>query len=157
MQRETRRTASTSARVAVPRSSRESWGALSKGLFRFSSRTPAAFVEGNRHAYPPIYLNQPQRNATELFPSNAMFTTKYTLLTFLPKLLYEQFRRITTVYFFFICIISTIPSISPISPLSSWVGFIFIIVVAAVREAYEDYVCCAFLHCFILTPVAIKS
>lgn len=36
---------------------------------------------------------------------NALKTTKYTLLTFLPKNLFEQFRRIANFYFLIVAVI----------------------------------------------------
>lgn len=57
--------------------------------------------------YPSIEVNEPGANMEKGFPSNRIYTTKYTFLTFLPKNLIEQFRRITNVspdksLFFFI-------------------------------------------------------
>jgi len=64
---------------------------------------------------------------------------RYTLWSFAPKLLYEQFRRATSAYFLLICILTSIKEVSPVDPFTSWAGLIFILAVAAVREAYEDY------------------
>lgn len=40
-----------------------------------------------------VALNAPRTNAQRAFPSNATSTTKYNVFTFLPKNLFEQFRR----------------------------------------------------------------
>jgi hypothetical protein len=37
--------------------------------------------------------------------SNAVFTAKYTLISFIPKALFEQFRRVANIYFLFIAIL----------------------------------------------------
>eukprot|EP01088_Endostelium_zonatum_P010647 TRINITY_DN2416_c1_g1_i1.p1 TRINITY_DN2416_c1_g1~~TRINITY_DN2416_c1_g1_i1.p1 ORF type:complete len:1272 (-),score=336.31 TRINITY_DN2416_c1_g1_i1:51-3866(-) len=89
--------------------------------------------------YPVIELNNVNANAAQDFPSNSFHTTKYTLWSFLWKVLWEQFRKATSFYFLIIVIISCIPQISPITPYTSIAGLVFILVVAAVREAYEDY------------------
>ena len=34
-----------------------------------------------------------------VFPSNELVTSKYTLISFLPKNLYEQFKRVANMYF----------------------------------------------------------
>lgn len=39
------------------------------------------------------------------FTNNAIRTTKYTLLTFLPKNLFEQFSKMANVYFLFIMVL----------------------------------------------------
>lgn len=94
--------------------------------------------EGSRRFYPPVALNNRQENARHDFPNNAVRSTKYTAWNYVPKLLYEQFRKLTSWYFLLIVIISCIPSISPITPFTTLAGFIFIIGVSAVREIYED-------------------
>eukprot|EP01100_Stratorugosa_tubuloviscum_P005015 TRINITY_DN2281_c2_g1_i1.p1 TRINITY_DN2281_c2_g1~~TRINITY_DN2281_c2_g1_i1.p1 ORF type:complete len:1111 (-),score=448.96 TRINITY_DN2281_c2_g1_i1:197-3529(-) len=92
-----------------------------------------------RTNYPIINLNEPEINNRADFPSNSTRTTKYTVVTFLPRMLWEQFRKLTSVYFLIVLILSFFPSISPFSPWSTFLGFAFIIVVSALREAYEDF------------------
>jgi len=110
-----------------------------KGPLRIRASIPEEYREGSRDSYPVIQLNNKDANAAENFPENSLYTTKYTLWSFLPKFLYEQFRKATSIYFLLICIIVTIPPVSPFNPWTSWIGLIFILVVSAVREAYEDY------------------
>ena len=45
--------------------------------------------------------------------SNSISTTKYTIFTFFPKYLYEQFRKYWNVYFLMIGMMQQIPDISP--------------------------------------------
>lgn len=40
-----------------------------------------------------VALNNPVENAKQVFPSNRTSTTKYNIFTFLPKNIFEQFRR----------------------------------------------------------------
>ena len=72
------------------------------------------------------------------FASNGISTTKYNVVTFLPKNLFEQFQRIANAYFLFMSILATIPAISPVSPVTSWAPLIFVLSVTAIREALED-------------------
>ena len=81
-------------------------------------------------------VEQPAAEAP--FASNSITTTKYNLVTFLPKNLFEQFQRIANAYFLVMSILSTIPAISPVSPVTSWAPLIFVLSVTAVREAMED-------------------
>src|SRR3989338_700372 len=49
-----------------------------------------------------IYVNNEAMNAQFKFKKNKISTTKYNLLTFIPKNLIEQFKRIANLYFLFI-------------------------------------------------------
>lgn len=84
-------------------------------------------------------INDPPANLEKGFPTNFIRTTKYTLITFLPKNLFEQFRRVSNFYFLTVVIIQLIPSISPLSPITSILPLVFVLVVTAIKEALEDY------------------
>jgi magnesium-transporting ATPase (P-type) len=73
------------------------------------------------------------------FCDNVVVTSKYTLLTFLPKNLFEQFRRIANFYFLVMMILSWIPGLSPFTPITSVLPLLFVVFVTAVKQAYEDY------------------
>ncbi|CEO95937.1 Phospholipid-transporting ATPase [Plasmodiophora brassicae] len=72
------------------------------------------------------------------YPSNYISTTKYSLLTFLPKNLFEQFMKKANAYFLVIAILSSMP-FSPKNPWVSILPLIFVLTVSAVKEAIEDY------------------
>lgn len=59
------------------------------------------------------------------------------MFTFVPKNLFEQFRRVGNFYFLMSAVISTVIK-SPISPLTSWLPLLFVIMVTAVKQGYED-------------------
>jgi hypothetical protein len=106
------------------------------------ARAKRKHKEGSRSAYPPIHLNEQERNKAKAnhFPENRFTTSKYSLVSFVPLVLWEQFSKATTIYFTLIFVISAIPAISPITPWTSLLGLLFILVVAAAREGYEDVV-----------------
>ena len=85
-------------------------------------------------------LNEPTDPALTTFPSNSIRTSKYTLLTFLPLNLFEQFRRLANLYFLFIVLIQLIPNVSPFPIYTSVVPLVFILAVSAASEAREDIV-----------------
>ncbi|ELP94428.1 hypothetical protein EIN_047110 [Entamoeba invadens IP1] len=91
-----------------------------------------------RESYQPIRLFDDAVNKKKHFPNNVMRTTKYTLLSFPLKFLYQQFTMVTNLYFLAIMIICCIPSISTVTPITSIVPLIFVLLVAAVKEIYED-------------------
>eukprot|EP00850_Spirogloea_muscicola_P018286 SM000166S02467 [mRNA] locus=s166:161533:170771:+ [translate_table: standard] len=78
------------------------------------------------------------RTASELnHKSNSVSTTKYTAFTFLPKGLFEQFRRVANFYFLLIAILSTTP-ISPVHPITNVGPLVLVLAVSLMKEAFED-------------------
>ncbi|KAI5072008.1 hypothetical protein GOP47_0012114 [Adiantum capillus-veneris] len=72
------------------------------------------------------------------YPSNWVATTKYNLLTFFPKALYEQFRRIANIYFLLAAALSLTP-VSPFSAASLIAPLVFVVGVSMLKEAIEDW------------------
>mmetsp|Transcript_2919 Transcript_2919/g.4430 ORF Transcript_2919/g.4430 Transcript_2919/m.4430 type:complete len:1092 (+) Transcript_2919:145-3420(+) len=76
--------------------------------------------------------------------SNAITTTKYTILTWLPKSLWEQFRRIANIYFLCISVLMLIGTYAPyifatpLEPFSTVLTLIFVLMVTSVKEGMED-------------------
>ena len=91
-----------------------------------------------RHVHIKLGNRSEQTVGETPFASNAISTTKYNVVTFLPKNLFEQFQRIANAYFLIMSILATIPAISPVSPVTSWAPLIFVLSVTAIREAMED-------------------
>eukprot|EP00798_Chlamydomonas_sp_ICE-L_P016456 gene16456-22676_t len=82
-----------------------------------------------------------QLNATERtlgHDVNSTRTTKYTLLTYWPKALFEQYRRIANVYFTLVAILS-LTVYSPVRPWTTWTPLVIVMGVSMVKEAIEDY------------------
>ncbi|XP_077987286.1 phospholipid-transporting ATPase IF-like isoform X2 [Glandiceps talaboti] len=72
------------------------------------------------------------------FPSNRIVSSKYTAWNFLPKNLFEQFRRIANFYFLIVGLIQLAID-SPVSPWTTLLPLLFVISVTAVKQAYEDW------------------
>lgn len=73
------------------------------------------------------------------YTDNSVHTTKYTILSFIPKNLFEQFHRFANVYFVFIVLLNFVPAISAIQPFLSMVPVIGILLVQAIKDVIEDY------------------
>lgn len=73
------------------------------------------------------------------FVSNELRTTKYTVLTFLPKNLFEQFKRLANFYFLVTALLQTFLPFSPVGPATSLVPLLFVVTTTAVKQGYEDY------------------
>lgn len=70
--------------------------------------------------------------------SNSIRTTKYTILTFFPKNLFEQFHRFANWYFLFIIILNFVPQIQAFGREVSMVPLLFVLSVTAIKDAFED-------------------
>ena len=64
---------------------------------------------------------------------NYIITAKYTPLTFLPKFLFEQFRRYANIFFLAIGLFQQWPGISPTGKYVTIVPFIGILIVTALK------------------------
>lgn len=73
------------------------------------------------------------------FSSNEWRTSKYTLLNFLPKNLFEQFRRLANFYFLSTAIMQLVIPFSPVGPTTSFLPLLFVVSTTAIKQAYEDY------------------
>ena len=67
---------------------------------------------------------------------NGVCTSKYTLRTFLPRSLFEQFRRIGNVYFLAMCTLALF--VSPLAPFSTLIALILVLGVGMIKDAAED-------------------
>lgn len=72
------------------------------------------------------------------YASNYVSTTKYTLATFIPKSLFEQFRRVANIYFLFTGCLSFTP-LAPYSAVSAILPLIVVIGATMAKEAIEDW------------------
>ncbi|XP_074309802.1 phospholipid-transporting ATPase 3-like [Silene latifolia] len=110
-----------------------------------SNRTPLSprtvrlgRVQPQAPTHRTIYCNEPDANSLARFKENSVSTTKYNVLTFLPKGLFEQFRRVANLYFLMISILSWTP-MSPVSPLTNVVPLSVVLMISLVKEAFEDW------------------
>ncbi|KAF8726933.1 hypothetical protein HU200_019419 [Digitaria exilis] len=70
--------------------------------------------------------------------SNSISTTKYNFFTFLPKSLFEQFRRVANVYFLLSAGIAYSP-LAAYSSSSAIAPLVVVIVATMIKEAVEDW------------------
>lgn len=77
-------------------------------------------------------------NGQHKFCSNKITTAKYNVFSFLPKFLFEQFRRYANVFFLFIALMQQIPGVSPTGRYTTAVPLFCILAVSAIKEIFED-------------------
>ncbi|EDR27469.1 phospholipid-transporting ATPase, putative [Entamoeba dispar SAW760] len=85
---------------------------------------------------PLIYLYDDKKN--KKFPGNKVSTTKYSIISFLPLFLYNQFKHVTNIYFLLVAIISLIPQISATNPITNVLPLVFVLCVSGIKEIIED-------------------
>nr|ACO15272.1 Probable phospholipid-transporting ATPase VD [Caligus clemensi] len=72
------------------------------------------------------------------YTKNQIRTTKYTLLWFLPKNLFEQFHRCANLYFLFIVLLNWVPAINAFGKEVSMIPVIFVLGFTAIKDLFED-------------------
>lgn len=80
-----------------------------------------------------VFLRRPSPH------SNGVSTTKYTLLSFIPKNLYEQFHRFANLYFLLIVILSMIPALEVFGREVAAMPLLFVLSVTLLKDLLEDY------------------
>ncbi|MFQ6658838.1 hypothetical protein Gotur_027939 [Gossypium turneri] len=87
-----------------------------------------------------VYCNDPECFEASLrnYAGNYVQSTKYTLATFFPKSLFEQFRRVANFYFL-ICAILSFTPLSPYSAVSNVLPLVVVIGATMGKEAVEDW------------------
>ncbi|XP_067086028.1 phospholipid-transporting ATPase IF isoform X2 [Osmerus mordax] len=80
----------------------------------------------------------PQHYNPQRFADNRIISSKYTIWNFVPKNLFEQFRRIANFYFLIIFLVQLMID-TPTSPVTSGLPLFFVITVTAIKQGYEDW------------------
>lgn len=96
---------------------------------------------GDRGGYSRIvYCNDPEcPDAVALsYPGNAISTAKYTLANFIPKSLFEQFRRVANLFFLVVASISFSP-LAPYRAVSVLLPLVVVVGATMAKEALEDW------------------
>ncbi|KAH6565483.1 hypothetical protein BASA62_007225 [Batrachochytrium salamandrivorans] len=85
-----------------------------------------------------IILNDPVKNGVNNFLHNSVSTGKYTLVTFLPKFLFEQFSKYANLFFLLTGTVQLIPGISPTSRVGTILPLSAVLILSAAKETVED-------------------
>ncbi|CAF0870447.1 unnamed protein product [Adineta ricciae] len=85
-----------------------------------------------------IKANDSDANAAKEYAGNEISTSKYNLITFLPKNLFEQFRRLANAYFLFLLCLQLIPQISSLAPVTTILPLVFVLALTAIKDASDD-------------------
>ncbi|XP_053423350.1 phospholipid-transporting ATPase VB isoform X2 [Nycticebus coucang] len=69
---------------------------------------------------------------------NQIKTSKYTVLSFVPKNIFEQLHRFANLYFVGIVILNFVPVVNAFQPVVSMIPICVILAVTAIKDAWED-------------------
>lgn len=72
------------------------------------------------------------------YANNNIKTSKYSLLTFLPLNLFEQFQRLANFYFACLLILQLIDVISSLTPVTTAVPLVGVLTLIAIKDGYDD-------------------
>jgi len=75
---------------------------------------------------------------TVKYPSNAVTTARYNLVSFLPVQLFEQFKKAANIYFLFIGLLQQVPNLSPTGQFTTIGPLAVFVALSMIREAYDD-------------------
>ncbi|KAJ8673481.1 hypothetical protein QAD02_004743, partial [Eretmocerus hayati] len=124
----------TSGSSSIPPSSPTATECIGKG--------PAAFfaaADDLRKTERRIRANNREFNLQFNYANNVIKTSKYSVLTFLPLNLFEQFQRLANFYFLCLLLLQLIPAISSLTPVTTAIPLIGVLTLTAVKDAYDDY------------------
>ncbi|KAI9018410.1 hypothetical protein DFJ74DRAFT_677213 [Hyaloraphidium curvatum] len=94
-----------------------------------------------------IFVNLPQPDSfldaagfpSVQFPSNEVSTAKYSIITFLPKNLWEQFHRIANVFFLAMAVSQVFPVFQVTNAFMPFVPLVIVLTLTALKDGWEDY------------------
>ncbi|KAK2581679.1 hypothetical protein KPH14_002172 [Odynerus spinipes] len=86
-----------------------------------------------------IRANNREYNSQFNYANNYIKTSKYSVLTFLPLNLFEQFQRLANFYFLCLLVLQMIPAISSLTPITTAIPLIGVLMLTAVKDAYDDF------------------
>jgi phospholipid-translocating ATPase len=109
---------------------------------RFPFSRSSKFEEHRTRAVVPnhtIPAETPRNNHPNgKYVGNKIRTTKYTLITFLPKNLMEQFHRVANLYFIFIQCLNWVPKLNVFGKEIAMLPLLFVLGVTAIKDLFED-------------------
>uniref|UniRef100_A0A672MMW1 Phospholipid-transporting ATPase n=1 Tax=Sinocyclocheilus grahami TaxID=75366 RepID=A0A672MMW1_SINGR len=78
-------------------------------------------------------------NFSKGFQDNSIRTTKYTLISFIPMNLFQQFHRAANLYFLFLVLLNWVPVVEAFQKEITMIPLAVVLTVIAFKDAMEDY------------------
>lgn len=94
-----------------------------------------------------VFVNEPLPQAKldkhglprQKYDSNKIITSKYNIFTFIPKNLYEQFRRIANFFFLLLVVLQWFPEFATIEPVVAALPMFIILGITSIKDGFEDF------------------
>ncbi|RGB34694.1 hypothetical protein C1646_701333 [Rhizophagus diaphanus] len=94
-----------------------------------------------------VYVNEPlpqakldnNGNPKQKYVTNKVVTSKYSIFTFIPKNLYEQFRRIANFFFLLLVVLQWFPEFATIEPVVAALPMFIILGITSIKDGFEDF------------------
>lgn len=87
-----------------------------------------------------VHIADPGKtNERFVFARNSIRTGKYSIFTFIPRNLFEQFHRVAYIYFLIIAVLNQLPQLAVFGRGVSILPLAFVLLVTAVKDVFEDY------------------
>ncbi|XP_071599717.1 phospholipid-transporting ATPase VD isoform X1 [Heliangelus exortis] len=115
---------------------REGSSSNSSNKFYQSSKT----IGKHRVVIPCLgHYKEEYEKVSKLYMNNKIRTTKYTLLNFIPRNLFEQFHRVANLYFLFLVVLNWVPLVEAFQKEITMLPLIAVLTIIAVKDGLEDY------------------
>ncbi|XP_074881381.1 phospholipid-transporting ATPase VD isoform X2 [Buteo buteo] len=85
------------------------------------------------------HFKEEYEKVSKLYMNNKIRTTKYTLLNFLPRNLFEQFHRVANLYFLFLVVLNWVPLVEAFQKEITMLPLVVVLTIIAVKDGLEDY------------------
>ncbi|XP_069313671.1 phospholipid-transporting ATPase VD [Eulemur rufifrons] len=104
-----------------------------------SSRTPR-LAGKHRVVVPHLWPFQDEyEKFSGAYVNNRIRTTKYTLLNFVPRNLFEQFHRAANLYFLFLVVLNWVPLVEAFQKEITMLPLVVVLTIIAIKDGLEDY------------------
>lgn len=87
----------------------------------------------------PFESNRWKENPNRHYEGNKIKTTRYSLLSFIPKNIFEQFHRFANIYFVTIAALNFVPVVNAFEPGIATIPVCVIMAITAIKDAWEDF------------------
>ncbi|NP_001099098.1 phospholipid-transporting ATPase VD [Bos taurus] len=104
-----------------------------------SSQTPR-LAGKHRVVVPHLQLfKEEYEKFSGTYVNNRIRTTKYTLLNFVPRNLFEQFHRVANLYFLFLVVLNWVPLVEAFQKEITMLPLVVVLTIIAIKDGLEDY------------------
>ncbi|XP_030047208.1 phospholipid-transporting ATPase VD [Microcaecilia unicolor] len=85
------------------------------------------------------HFKEEYEKISKAYMNNKIRTTKYTLLNFIPRNLFEQFHRAANLYFLFLVVLNWVPLVEAFQKEITMIPLVVVITIIAIKDGLEDY------------------